>query len=203
MLHGIRGDPMDTVIEEVGPERLADYAGVSIAFVVETVLEIDPAVGGLGGIGLREVAIEESYVRDYDAHENAGPPTWPNKFDVSNWAFFLAMKGSRPVGAATVAFDTPGVHMLAGRKDIGVLWDIRVAPELRRSGIGRNLFREAVRWVRRRGCRQLKIETQNVNVPACRFYFEQGCHLGEINRYAYATSPEVAHEVQLIWYLDL
>jgi GNAT superfamily N-acetyltransferase len=194
---------MAIMIEEIGPERLADYAEVSIAFMVETAFEIDPATGGLGGIGLREVEVGKPYTKDYDAHENAGPLTWPGKYDVSNWAFFLATEGSRPVGAATVAFNTPGVYMLAGRKDLAVLWDIRVVPELRRSGIGRRLFCQAVRWARRHKCPQLKIETQNVNTPACRFYSKQGCHLGEINRYAYAATPQVAHEVQLIWYLNL
>lgn len=194
---------MTTMIQEVGPERLADYAKVSITFTVETAFEIDPATGGLGGIGLREVEIGEPYIKDYDDFENAGPLTWPGKYDVGNWVFFLALEESHPVGGATVAFNTPGVYMLAGRKDLAVLWDIRVVPELRRRGIGRNLFREAVRWARRHECRQLKIETQNVNAPACRFYSKQGCHLGEINRYAYATTPQVAREVQLIWYLDL
>lgn len=194
---------MAVVIEEIGPDRLASYARVSIAFTVETVLEIDPAGGGLNGIGFREVGIRQPYVKDYDAYENKGPLGWPTKYDVRNWAFFLVMERDRPVAAATVAFDTEGVRMLAGRNDLAVLWDIRVAPDRRRNGIGRELFHETVRWSRRQGCRQLKIETQNVNVPACRFYAKQGCHLGSINRYAYAGHPEVAHEVQLIWYLTL
>jgi len=49
----------------------------------------------------------------------------------------------------------------------------------------------------------MKIETQNVNVPACRFYQRMGAHLGEIRCYAYAAVPAVAHEVMLNWYLDL
>ena len=59
---------------------------------------------------------------------------------------------------------------------------------------------------RRRGqtrlerCRQIKIETQNINVPACRFYVRQGCVLGAINRHAY---PEFPTEVKLLWYKDL
>lgn len=52
-------------------------------------------------------------------------------------------------------------------------------------------------WAAARGCRQLKIETQNVNVPACRFYARQGCVLGAINRFAYREFPD---EVQLLWY---
>ena len=58
---------------------------------------------------------------------------------------------------------------------------------------------------RRRGCRLLKIETQNVNVAACCFYAAQGCTLGGVNRFAYLGAYGAAHpdEVQLIWYYDL
>ena len=102
-----------------------------------------------------------------------------------------------------MAFNTPGVHMLKGRKDLAVLWDIRVHPDFQRNGIGTKLFNYAAKWSREKGCRQLKIETQNVNVPACRFYAKQGCRLGVINRYAYAGHPKVGHEVMFIWYLEL
>jgi ribosomal protein S18 acetylase RimI-like enzyme len=92
--------------------------------------------------------------------------------------------------------------MLRGREDISVLWDIRVHPGHRRSGIGTALFIEAVKWSKERNCKYLEVETQNVNVPACRFYVRQGCWLGDIVRFAY-SEPQVAHEVMFIWYLDL
>ena len=47
---------------------------------------------------------------------------------------------------------------------------------------------------------QLKIETQNTNVRACRFYERQGCQLRAIHRAAY---PELPEEIQLLWYKDL
>jgi ribosomal protein S18 acetylase RimI-like enzyme len=84
-----------------------------------------------------------------------------------------------------------------------VLWDIRVHPDARGQGIGSELFAEAARWAQAQGCRQLKVETQNVNVQACRFYAKQGCELGGIERYGYAGCAEVSHEAMLLWYLDL
>jgi ribosomal protein S18 acetylase RimI-like enzyme len=99
-----------------------------------------------------------------------------------------------------VAFDTTGVDMLEGRSDLSVLWDIRVAPDARGRGVGAALFRAAEAWAAARGCRWLKVETQNVNVPACRFYARQGCVLGGIHRFAY---PELPDEIQLLWYRDL
>lgn len=44
------------------------------------------------------------------------------------------------------------------------------------------------------------METQNINVPAYRFYAAQGCELRGIHPNTY---PELPHEVQILWYLDL
>jgi len=188
---------------EVGPDRLEDYAGVPISFQVESILKIDLVDGGMGGAGLEEVSIKPAYLKDYDAGEEGGPLRWPERFDLEKFAFFLALEGDHPVGAAAVVHAAPGIHMLCGRRDMAVLWDIRVRPEARRNGIGALLFRRVAEWSRARRCRLLKIETQNVNVPACRFYRRMGGRLGEINRYAYAGQADVAHEVMLVWYLDL
>jgi ribosomal protein S18 acetylase RimI-like enzyme len=89
------------------------------------------------------------------------------------------------------------------RPDLAVLWDIRVHPDYRRQGIAAQLFSSAVAWAQAKGCDQLGLETQNVNVPACRFYASQGCQLAAIHRYGYAGCPGVAHEALLLWYLDL
>ncbi len=194
---------MEISIREGGAELLAQYAANPIAFEVKSVLEVELVDGGLGGIRLREREVVPPYVKDYDAHEDGGPEAWLRRFDTRNWGVLIAWQAGRPVGGAVLAFDTPGVHMLAGRRDLAVLWDVRVYPDRRGRGIGGRLLHHAADWARGRGCTQLKIETQNVNVPACRFYASQGCQLGEIDRYAYAGHSQVGHEVMLIWYLDL
>jgi len=144
-------------------------------------------------------------VKDYDASDDPDGRVlnWLRHFDVSKWGFFIAREGTDDVGAATVAVHTSAVHMLEDRADLAVLWDIRVRPERRRHGVGSALFRHAAGWARSKGCRQMKVETQNTNVPACRFYASQRCVLGGINRFGYAACPAVAHETMLLWYLDL
>lgn len=67
-------------------------------------------------------------------------------------------------------------------------------------GIGSALFRAAGDWAGARGCRWLKIETPNVNVPACRFYQKMGCSLGAIDRFAHRGQPA---EVRLPWWKAL
>jgi len=44
------------------------------------------------------------------------------------------------------------------------------------------------------------VETQNINVSACRLYASQGFELRTVNRNAYPTLPD---EIQLLWYKDL
>ncbi len=137
-------------------------------------------------------------MKDYDVHE--APSTWARRFDLTNWGLLAAHLRGRRVGGAVVAFRTAGVQMLEGRDDLAVLWDIRVSPEERGHGVGTALFRAVEAWASRKGARHLKVETQNVNVVACRFYARQGCILGVLHRFAY---PELPEEAQMLWYKDL
>ncbi len=191
---------MTIEVREEPMAALAEYARVPIAFEVREILDLSIRDGGLGGFALVERSVEVPWVKDYDGVGGEGPPQWAARFDLSNWGLLAARSDGRLVGGAVVAFDSPGVEMLEGRRDLAVLWDIRVAPEARGRGVGAALFRAAEAWAMARGCRQLKVETQNINVPACRFYARQGCVLGAIHRFAYPTLP---HEVQLLWYRDL
>ena len=198
---------MSVKIDKVGINDLPIYASISIAFKVESIYRIEVVAPGLGGFRLVEEQVDPPYLKDYDTAGCDGTPEtpldWPGLFDTTNWGFFLAYAGDQPVGGAALALHSAGVNMLEDRQDLAVLWDLRVRPEFRGQGIGRELFRHSAGWAKSQGCRQLKIETQNVNVPACRFYARQGCTLGGINRFGYAGCPSVAHEAMLLWYLDL
>jgi len=202
---------MDIKIQEIKADLLDRYSKIPIRFEVSSMLQITLIEGGLGGIALTEKEVEKPYVKDYDSYETVcslaiasnAIERWSKLFDISKWGFFLALDGEREVGGITLAFNTPGVYMLSERTDISLLWDLRVHPEFRRHGIGTKLFEHAIAWSKDRSCRQLKIETQNINVPACRFYAKQGCKLGMIDIYGYAGVPEVCHETMLVWYFDL
>ena len=179
---------------------LAEHGRISIAFLVERVLEPRLVDGGLGGIVLAERPVGRPYVKDYDAIDGEGPTRWARRFDVRNWGLLGAHADGSRVGGAVLAFDTPGVDMLEGRTDLAVLWDLRVRPDWRGRGVGRRLFEAAERWAAARGCRRLKVETQNVNAAACAFYAGRGCTLGAIDRHAYAALPD---EARLLWYGEL
>ncbi len=199
---------MSIVVQACSQNMLREYDRIPSRFEVRSILKAEPVDGGLGGIALREEPLPEPYFKDYDSSEDGPPSAWISQFPLAKWGFLLAWDASRPaghppVGGTMIVYAAAGVDMLEGRADLAVLWDIRVQPNYRGQGIGATLLKRSADWARQRGCRRLKIETQNINVAACRFYASQGCELGMIHRFGYAGVPRVAHEVMLVWYLPL
>ncbi|MFL5383660.1 MAG: GNAT family N-acetyltransferase [Longimicrobiaceae bacterium] len=190
---------MKVEVREEPASSLAELARIPISFDVRSVFDVS-GPDETGAFVLTERGLASPWTKDYDADSGEGPTRWASRFDLSNWGFLAARVDGRMVGGAVVAFDTPGVEMLEGRRDLAVLWDLRVVPEARGQGAGAALFRAAEEWARARGCTELKIETQNINVPACRFYARQGCVLRAIDPTAY---PQLPDEIQLLWYKDL
>lgn len=178
------------------------FDDVPMSVLVTSEYRVEKTDRGLGGFTLREVPVEP-YVKDFRLDIDESMVRWEEQFDVSNWGFFMVFEGESPVAAASVAARTENVDMLAGRSDLAVLWDIRVADSHKQQGIGQKLFDMVVDWSRSQSYKQLKIECQNNNVPAVKFYHKQGAILCGIDEFAYYNHPEYKHEVQLLWYLDL
>jgi GNAT superfamily N-acetyltransferase len=156
------------IIEEPA-SALAQYAQVPIAFNVSHVVDVVAAADEPGRFTLSERPVDTPYVKDYDVLDGEAPFQWATRFDVSHWGLYAAKQGGQRVGGAAVAFRTPGFPMLEDRHDLAVLWDIRVTPQARRQGVGSSLLGAVEAWARTRDCRQLKVETQNINVPASAF----------------------------------
>jgi ribosomal protein S18 acetylase RimI-like enzyme len=175
---------------------LAEYGQISIAFSVNSVYDLIRRDCDLGDMTMSERRLETPYVKDYDSIPGNSPADWAIKFDISNWGLLSANIDSKPVGAAAIAYKSPGLVMLEGEADQAVLWDIRISPEWRGKGIGSMLLAASEKWAKARGCLKLIIETQNNNVAACKFYAKCGYILGEIRPNAY---PEFPDEIQLIW----
>lgn len=155
---------------------------------------------GLGGILLKEVEVEP-YTKDLSVYERA--TEYEKQFDISNWRFYMAFDGDMPIGAMTIAGTTNGMNMLAGRDDACVLWDIRVADAYKHQGIGQKMLDMGMLGAKEDGYRQMIIECQNNNIPACKFYKKQGAVLSKIDMYAYYSELEIRDEIQFVWYLDI
>jgi ribosomal protein S18 acetylase RimI-like enzyme len=187
---------MSIEIIQATPSELPAYATIPTVFYAENTVDIKQSDNG--AFIFIERKLDAPYMKDYDSIMS--PTTWKERFDLSAWCFFLAFENNDLVGGTAIAAKNNDVGMLEGREDLAVLWDIRVLPERRGTGIGSKLFRISEEWSRKNGLQELKIETQNNNLPAIRFYQKHGCTLRHINPFAY---PEFPDEVQLLWYKDL
>jgi GNAT superfamily N-acetyltransferase len=184
---------MKVEVKESPPTALEQLAAISIAFEVRSVFDVE-ADGE--GFALNERPVEHPYLKDYDAIKDNDPHQLSTRFALSNWRLFIAQSDDQVLGGALVVFDAPELELLERRKDLALLWDLRVRLDARRHGIGSALLRAAESWAQARGCKQLCIETQNINVPACKFYQRHGYVLTNVNAGAY---PQLPHEIQLIW----
>ena len=189
---------MTVDVEEERAPALAEYARVPIAFTVREVVDVVQFPSGRETFVLQPRVVEQPYVKDYD--DNGGPEAWASRFDLSHWRFFAARVAGERVGGAAVVFRSPDVNMLRGRQDVALLWDIRVAPAVRGQGVGAALVAAVEAWSAAHGVEWLEVETQNVNVPACRFYAALGCELRVVLEDAY---PQCPGEAQLLWYKAL
>jgi GNAT superfamily N-acetyltransferase len=189
---------MDIAVSEAPIQSVAELGQVPISFTVDREYDVT-WYHGSGQFVLSERSVP-SYVKDYDRIPGEGPSQWARRFDISRWGFIRAESGGRLVGGAVLAFDTADIEMLEGRSDLAVVWDIRVSPDVRGKRIGFTLMRACEAWATARGCLQLKVETQNINVAACKFYQRQGFALTFVDRLAY---PDLPGETKLLWYKDL
>jgi len=173
---------MSIEIREVKYDQLGDYEQIQMIVEITSLYQLVLLDNGLKGITFNEVPVSH---RINDPSTGEGPKEWAQMFNLENWGFFIAYDKNLPVGAIALAYKTEGCKMLAYRDDLVVVWDIRILPEYKKLGIGSRLFSLTEDWAKSRGCKLLKVETQNNNVNACKFYAKQGFTLGEISKYAY------------------
>ncbi|HEV7836720.1 MAG TPA: GNAT family N-acetyltransferase, partial [Gemmatimonadaceae bacterium] len=138
--------------------------------------------------------------KDYDVFPGEGPASWPKRFKMSGWRFFAARIDGERVGGAAIVARSDAVELLEGRSDLALLWDIRVAPAARRTGVGSALLQGVESWARDQRITTIKVETQDINVPACRFYLRHGYVLRSAIPNAYRDFPD---ETQLLWYKEI
>ena len=188
------------IYRKVDRTYFPQYDAVPMLVHVTGYYRIEKVNGGLGGFTLIETPAAP-YTKDMSVYEVAAD--YEKDFDITNWAVFMAFDGGRAVGGATVVSRTKEVLMLSGRDDLAVLWDIRVDGAYKRRGVGQALFDMAAAWSKSQNLTQMKIECQNDNIPACKFYHKQGAILCAVDEYAYYNEPGCRHETQLIWFLDL
>src|SRR5687768_10925045 len=169
---------MNIEVTEDSISSLPEYASVPISFEVREFLDPDDLARHPGRRVMTVREAKQPFIKDYD---------WVMTPDLTDWALLAARSDGARVGGAAVAFEE--------RNDLAVLWDLRVAPQARRCGVGTALLRTVEAWAARQSVSWLKVETQNINVPAYRFYLHHGFTLTEVRPGVYADYP---HEVLLL-----
>ncbi len=82
---------MSLQIIEESVSALTDYGTISPAFRVRSRFAVEPIDGGPGGLQLRLVPVEPSYVKDYDRDEDEGPKHWLERWDLGRWGLLAAI----------------------------------------------------------------------------------------------------------------
>ncbi len=79
--------------------------------------------------------------------------------------------------------------------------DLAVEPRFRKHGVGRALIQRGIEWARAKGFPGLMLETQNINIPACRLYKSCGFELGGFDRNVFKALMPSTDEIAMYWYL--
>ncbi len=172
------------VIQPLTAANQADLNRCDNSFTVEAKLCLTVEDGSIS----YTVAPVAPYVKryepeDYDAQAYSGKP------DHAAW---LACVDGQLAGQILV-------HENWNR--FAIIWNIAVDPPFRRRGIGRRLIAQAAAWARSRGMPGVMLETQNINVPACRLYERCGFVLGGLDVCLYRGVMPGTREIALFWYL--
>ena len=114
--------------------------------------------------------------------------------DVPNRAAFVAWRDGRIAGYVTITTHWNRYAWIGG---------LVVDAAARRHGVGRALMTAAEAWTRQQGLPGIMLETQNVNVAACRFYERCGFTLSGFDQRLYRGFDPDTIEVALFWYRDL
>ncbi|QAW06384.1 GNAT family N-acetyltransferase [Bacillus subtilis] len=77
--------------------------------------------------------------------------------------------------------------------------DIAVAKDYRQKGVGTALLHKAIEWAKENRFCGLMLETQDINVSACRFYAKHHFIIGAVDTMLYSNLP-TANEIAIFWY---
>jgi GNAT superfamily N-acetyltransferase len=98
---------------------------------------------------------------------------------------------------------------LAGEVRIAKHWnsyalldDFVVEPKFRRQGVGSALIQRCIEWAKEHSFVGITLETQDINIPACKLYESCGFTLRGFDTHLYNGLNLFNDEIALFWYLD-
>ena len=171
-------------IIELNNENLKDVNVTDNAFEVKS--RIIPNIeDGIFRYKLEQIV--KSYTKSYGNDEF----DYTTYIDNPEKIVYLAYTGNSPAGQIILRINW---------NKYAYIEDIRVGRDNRRTGIGTRLMEAAVNWAKKGNMPGIMLETQDINVPACKFYESCGFKLGGVDIYLYkGVTPEI-NEIALFWY---
>ena len=89
-----------------------------------------------------------------------------------NSLVLVALHGEKAVGYSYSLIVPP--HKLNKREKYGLIHDMFIARHHRRSGIGKELFAEIVRWFKSKGIHRIELDVMTLNHTASNFWEKMG-----------------------------
>jgi len=175
---------MNVTLQKATAATLAQVYACDSSFTVTSKLQLNATDGVITYTVVAVPPYEKQYpheVGEYDSYINQ-----------SNSAIFLAYMNEQIAGRVVLKKNWNG---------FGYVEDITVNRPYRKQGVGQQLMQQAVEWAKEEGLPGLMLETQNNNVPACRFYERFGFKLRGFDTELYRALMPTTDEVALYWYL--
>jgi streptothricin acetyltransferase len=177
--------PKQSDIVELNHDNLKDVNATDNAFEVKS--RIIPYIED-GIFRYKQEEMENSYTKSY-ANDELDYSTY---IDNPEKIVYLAYAENSPAGQ---------IILRRNWNKYAYIEDIRVGSRFRRAGIGTRLMEAASNWAKKGHMPGVMLETQDTNVPACKFYESCGFKLGGVDVYLYIGITPRIDEIALYWYI--
>lgn len=173
-------------IEKISYENLNDFNRIDDSFEVRSVIELSMVQGE---IRYKIKEVPEGWEKKYNA---------PKDFDTASVinsetaAIFLAYLDDQIAGK---------IVLKKYWNNFAYIDDIAVDRSFRRRGIGQQLLHRAISWAREKNFPGIMLETQNINVGACKLYESCGFQIGGFDKLVYNAMDLPKDEIAIFWYL--
>ena len=130
-------------------------------------------------------------VKPYEKMLTVDPEDYTTFIDNPQKVIFFAEVDGKPAGQ---------IKLVPWWNKFAYVEELTVDPEFRGKGVGSALMTRAIEWAKEQNFPGLTLETQDNNVPACKFYEKCGFVLSGFDLYAYKYLDNPS-EIALYWYL--
>ena len=134
-----------------------------------------------------ECLFDESYEKSYPNDEE----DWHEYIENPEKVIFLYYENNECIGQ---------VRLRKNWNKYAYIEDIAVSKNHRNKGVGHKLIEKAIEWANQKNLFGLMLETQDVNLQACRFYSKIGFQIGAVDTMLYGNFSDT-HEKAIFWYM--